>query len=148
MPHFGLIDEYKMQPHEAALMRARLHIRSGMRRLRQGMAREGLLTLYDALYSAMRFYILSPGNKERFDGAEGIQRTEEMALYQMLRHAGVLDGSFDFESFFALMEKLLDGADVEIDATAALKGYDKLMAQLGVMPFDESALPAEDPNKP
>ena len=89
MPHFGLMDEYKMEPHEAALMRARLHIRSGMRRLRQGKLREGLLTLYDSLYSGMRFYILSPENKDRFDGAEGIQRTEEMALYELLRSAGV-----------------------------------------------------------
>ncbi len=148
MPHFGLIDEYKMQPHEAALLRARLHIRSGMRRLRQGMLKEGLFTLYDALYSGMRFYILSPDNKNRFDGADAIQRTEEMALYKMLRHAGVVDGSFDFESFFVLMEKLIDGADVEINSAEALKGYDKLMTQLGVMPFDESALPAEDPTKP
>ena len=66
----------------------------------------------------------------------------------MLRHAGVLDGSFDFESYFVLMEKLIDGVDVEINSTEALKGYDKLMTQLGVMPFDESALPPEDPTKP
>jgi hypothetical protein len=145
MPHFGLMDEYKMQPHEAALMRARLHIRSGMRRLRQGMLKEGLLTLYDSLYSGMRFYILSPANKERFDCVEGIRRTEEKALYKLLRDAGVVDGSFNFDSFFALMEKLLDGVDVEINSTEALKGYDRLMTQLGVMPFDESALPPEDP---
>jgi hypothetical protein len=148
MPHFGLIDEYTMLPHEAALLRARLHIRSGMRRLRQGMLKEGLFTLYDSLYSGMRFYILSPENRDRFAGADGTQRTEEMALYKMLRHAGVVDGSFDFESFFALMEKLIDGVDVEINSTEALKGYDKLMTQLGVMPFDESALPPEDPTKP
>jgi hypothetical protein len=148
MPHFGLIDEYKMQPHEASLMRARLHVRSGMRRLRQGMLKEGLLTLYDALYSGMRFYILSPDNKDRFDDATGMQRTEEMALHEMLRQAGVVDGSFDFESFFALMEQLLDGADVEINTKEALRGYDKIMTQLGVMPFDESALPPEDPTKP
>ena len=59
-----------------------------------------------------------------------------------------MDGSFDFDSFFALMEKLLDRADVEINITEALKGYDKIMTQLGVMPFDESALPPEDPNTP
>lgn len=148
MPHFGLMDEYKMQPHEAALMRARLHIRSGMRRLRQGMLKEGLLTLYDSLYFGMRFYILSPDNKDRFAGADGIQRTEEMALYKMLRHAGVVDGSFDFESFFVLVEKLIDGADDEINTAEALKGYDKIMTQLGIMPFDESALPPEDPKTP
>jgi hypothetical protein len=145
MPHFGLIDEYKMQPHEAALMRARLHIRSGMRRLRQGMLKEGLFTLYDSLYSGMRFYILSPENQDRFASADGIQRTEEMALYKVLRQAGVVDDSFDFESFFSLMEKLIDGVDVEINSTEALRGYDKIMTQLGVMPFDESALPPEDP---
>lgn len=145
MPHFGLIDEYKMPPHEAALMRARLHIRSGMRRLRQGMLKEGLFTLYDSLYFGMRFYILSPDNRGRFDDAAGIQRTEEMALYDMLRQAGVVDDSFDFESFFSLMEKLIDGVDVEINSTEALRGYDKIMTQLGVMPFDESALPPEDP---
>lgn len=37
MPHFGLMDADALGPIEAPLMRARLHIRGGRRRLRQGI---------------------------------------------------------------------------------------------------------------
>ncbi len=49
MPHFGLMDEGSLGPVEGPLMRARLHIRGGKRRLRQGKIAAAIATLYDAL---------------------------------------------------------------------------------------------------
>jgi len=59
MPHFGLMDENLMSREEALLLRSRLHYRCGARRLRQGKLPAGVVTLYDALLSAMRWYILT-----------------------------------------------------------------------------------------
>jgi len=68
MPHFGLMDETKMGKADAALMRARLHIRGGRRRLRQKKVAAGLVTLYDALLSAMRWYLLKTPRRNRNPG--------------------------------------------------------------------------------
>jgi N-acetylglucosamine-6-phosphate deacetylase len=64
MPHAGLMDTDALGPESAALQRARLHIRGGKRRLRQGKISAGLLTLYDALNAAMEWYITSPDRKD------------------------------------------------------------------------------------
>jgi hypothetical protein len=52
--------------HEKALlMRARLHIRAGKRRLHQEKISAGLVTLYDALSAAMKWYLSSPERRNK-----------------------------------------------------------------------------------
>ena len=62
MPHFGLIDEEKLGPVQSLLMRARLHIRGGRLRLQQRQISLGIITLYDALCTALQWYISVPEN--------------------------------------------------------------------------------------
>jgi len=57
MPHFGLMNERNMGPVEGPFLRARLHMRGGKRRLRQGKIAAGIVTLYDALNAAMQAYV-------------------------------------------------------------------------------------------
>jgi hypothetical protein len=64
MPHFGLMDEKALGPVEGPLQRARLHVRGGKRRLRQGKVAAGIVTLYDALNGAMQWYAASPGGRK------------------------------------------------------------------------------------
>ena len=145
MPHFGLMDESGMPIHEAALLRARLHLRSGRRRLCEGKLRSGVETLYDALYSAMRAYVLAPEEQHRF---EGVDISSEQALYDALVGAGILNGRFDFLRFKEMIDQALNEEvpvyDHEYDPAWLISGIESIMTLLGFLPFDESTLPKED----
>ncbi len=142
MPHFGLMDEYALGPVEGPLMRARLHIRGGKRRLRQGKISAGIITLYDALCSAMEQYIAVPERKKRLKMKEDDNLKDDKILFAVLNNSGILDGSFDYEAFNELVEK---ASKQEMpDYKKVLDGVESVMTQLGVMPFDENELPPED----
>jgi len=145
MPHFGLMDEYALGPVEGPLMRAKLHIRGGRRRLRQGKISLGIITFYDAMISAMQWYISDPSHKKMFKVNNNEDTNDDRIVYKILTRSGVLDGSFDYDAFNELAEKALYQDMSAYDYTGLLKGIESVMTQLGVMPFDESALPPEDP---
>ena len=144
MPHFGLMDETKMSREAAALLRARLHLRCGRRRVREGKNAAGLATLYDALLSAMRWYILTTPSLREALGRDLVEQLEnERVIVALLRRAGMLDGSFDWERFQDAVDRALMEEKTEIDQEHLLAGVEALMTRLGVMPFDENELPAE-----
>ncbi len=145
MPHFGLMDENKLGAAKGPLQRARLHIRGAKRRLRQGKIAAGIVTLYDALEGAMRSYIERPGRLAALGITNVRELNSEQELYGALVRAGVVDGAFDFEEFDCLTEQALRDEIPAFDYTELLASLESVMTQLGVMPFDESLLPPEDP---
>lgn len=146
MPHAGLMDEETLGPMEGPRQRARLHIRGGKRRLRQGKISAGIATLYDALEAAMRSYVDDLEKKAKLDIKEGENLNDDKASYAVLVRSGVLDGTFDFGAFDRLAEKALNEEIPWFDYHELLAGIESVMTQLGVMPFDETSLPPEDPN--
>jgi len=145
MPHFGLMNEDELGPVEGPLQRARLHIRGGKRRLRQGKIAAGIVTLYDALSSAMQWYVALPERRAKLVAVKDEDLLHDRTAYAVLVRAGVLDGRFDFDAFDRLTEQALDHDIPGYDHREVLEGVEDVMEQLGVMPFDESALPPEDP---
>jgi len=145
MPHFGLMDERALGPIEGPFQRARLHIRGGKRRLRQGKISAGIVTLYDALLAAMESYVNSPEHKRKLVTKQGDDLRDERTAYAVLVRSGVLDGAFEFETFERLMERALNEEMPGYDYRDVLQGIDRVMYQLGVMPFDDADLPPEDP---
>lgn len=145
MPHAGLMDERSLGPEEGPLLRARLHIRGGKRRLREGKIAAGIVTLYDALNGAMEWYIASPERMSRLMIAEGDDLNDDRSIYRVLVRSQVLDGGFDFDSFDRLVDRALHAEMPGFDYKIMLKEIEAVMEQLGVMPFDEDALPPEDP---
>jgi hypothetical protein len=145
MPHFGLMDEKKLGPSEGPFLRARLHIRGGKRRLRQGKIAAGIVTLYDALEGAMQAYVADPARKGRLKIGKSENLNDEKTLYGVLVRSRVLDGGFDFEAFDSLTDRALHEEMPEYDYRELLSGIESVMTQLGVMPFDEVSLPPEDP---
>jgi len=145
MPHFGLMDEGALGPIEGPFQRARLHIRGGKRRLRQEKISAGIVTLYDALLAAMESYVNSPEHKESLVIKQGDDLTDERTVYAVLVRSGALDGAFEFETFEKLTEKALNEEMPGYDYRDVLQGIERVMTQLGVMPFDEADLPPEDP---
>jgi len=126
-------------------MRARLHIRGGRRRLRQGKISAGILTLYDALSAAMEWYIASPERRNKLQVREGENLNDDRTVFNVLTRSGILDKKFDYEAFDKLVEKASYKDMPDYDYGEILKGIESLMSQLGVMPFDERELPSEDP---
>jgi len=145
MPHFGLMNERKMGSVEGPLLRARLHMRGGKRRLRQGKISAGIVTLYDALEAAMQAYISDPVRKAGLSLRHGDDLNNERIVYTVLVRSRVLDGMFDFDEFDRLTERALREEMPEFDYRPILSGVENVMTRLGVMPFDEASLPAEDP---
>lgn len=145
MPHAGLMDENRLGYLDALLLRARLHMRGGRRRLRQGKISAGIVTLYDALSAAMEWYISSPEKRQRLIISKEDNLKDELTIFKVLVRSGVLDGRFDYEAFNKLVEKSLNQEMVDYDYSDILKEIESVMTQLGVMPFDEE-LPEEAPS--
>lgn len=146
MPHFGLMNEDALGPVQGPLQRAMLHIRGGRRRLRQGKISAGIVTFYDALSSAMQWYLALPARRSKLVLVRGEDLLDDRTAYAVLVRSGVLDGRFDFAAFDRLTEHALLNEMSGYDYRATLKGVEAVMEQLGVMPFDETDLPPEDPS--
>jgi hypothetical protein len=146
MPHAGLMDEQALGPERGPFQRARLHIRAGRRRLRQGKTAAGIVTLYDALDAALLWYFASSERRKALLIAPSDDLNDDRTMFRILVAAGVLDGSFDFGAFDRLTERALQEELPGYDHREVLAGIEGVMAQLGVMPFDEAALPSEDPS--
>jgi hypothetical protein len=144
VPHFRSVDD-ALGPVEGSFMRAKLHIRGGKQRLRDGKISMGILTLYDAVVSAMEGYVASPGHRNKLKIHAGEDMNNDNTLYSVLTRSGVLDGTFDYAKFNNIVELALKQELSSFDYSGILKGVERVMTQLGVMPFDESQLPPEDP---
>jgi len=137
--------EDELGPVEGPLQRAKLHIRGSKRRFRQRKTAAGIATLYDALSSAMQWYLASPERSSKLPLNKDEDILQDRTAYAVLVRAGVLNGRFDFEAFDRLTDQALAGELPGYDHQNLLKGVEAVMVQLGVMPFDEAALPPEDP---
>lgn len=139
------MNEQALGPVKGPFVRARLHIRGGKRRLRQGKISAGIVTLYDALEGAMRSYTSDPLRLSTLAIKEGENLNDDNTLYAVLVRSGALDGKFDFEAFDRLTERALHEEISNYDYGEILSGIESIMTRLGVMPFDENELPPEDP---
>jgi hypothetical protein len=137
------MDETPMTEEEAALQRARLHIRAARNRLRQDKLAAGVGTLYDAFYFAMRWCVLRRGDE--LEIRENDDFSEPGDLFQILARSNVLDRSFHFQFFEALLEETLEDEIPTVDWQSLMDEMERAMTALGVMPFDEKALLPEDP---
>jgi hypothetical protein len=143
-PHFGLMDESGMTREDALLLRAQLHWRGGMRRIREKKTAAGIATLYDAMLSAMRWYILTRLRDEA--GEDVMENIEnERFVFFLLRKAGLLSPSFDLRFMEDVVDKALMEEDIESRKDRFIEQVQHVMTRLMVLPFDESELPPEDP---
>ena len=147
MPHAGLIDSETLGPEAAALLRARLHLRGARRRFGQGRCALALAALYDSLTSAMDWFLSSPTRRAGASLA-AFPPSDDVSTHAALVRTGVLDGSFDFAAFQQVVYRALDEDPGASRCAEWLPGAEALLAQLGVLPFDEARLPREDPSAP
>ena len=146
MPHFGLMDTRdSFEKPEGALLRARLHIRGGKRRLRQGKISAGIVTLYDAFLFALRWYVALPEQRKALTVGEKDDLSDEKRVFELIKSAGIFPVDFKYDEFNALVEKASEEEMPDYDFSGMLIAFEAFMTGLGVMPFNESELPPEDP---
>ena len=146
MPHFGLMNENDLGPVEGPLMRAKLHIRCGRRRLREGKISAGIVTLYDALVSAMKWYIARADENKHLLITEKDDMTDDRSMFEVLRRSGVIDNSQDFAAIDKILERALEDEMQGYDYSEYLASVESILTRIGVLPFDEEELPPEDPS--
>jgi hypothetical protein len=146
MPHFGLMDTRdSFEKPEGALLRARLHIRGGKRRLRQGKISAGIVTLYDALLFGLRWYAFSPDHRKALGIRLEDAFSDEKRVFELIKSLDLFPVEFDYDKFDMLVEKAADNEMADYDYSGILREFETFMTALGVMPFNESELPPEDP---
>jgi hypothetical protein len=146
MPHFGLMNEDALGPVEGPLMRAKLHIRCGRRRLREGKISAGIVTFYDALVSAMKWYIAQADKRKFLRITEKDDITDDKTMFEVLKRSGIIDGASEFAAIDKIVDKGLAGEMPGYDYSGYLADMESVLTQLGVLPFDENELPPEDPS--
>jgi hypothetical protein len=67
-------------------------------------------------------------------------------MLRTLESAGIVDGSFDLPAFDKLVDRAAHEEMPDYDYRPMLSQFESLMTQIEVMPFDEAALPPEDPS--
>lgn len=144
MPHYSLMDENKMSEAEAALLRARLHLRGGKRRLQKGLSAAGIVALYDSVLFGMRYYIAR--NTRCASYVEDTDLWDAASLFHALTKAGVFEDPLTFNLFSLVVERALWNESFSFDAEATLTDVEAMLTKLGVIPFNESALPSESPS--
>ena len=145
MPHYGLMDPTQMSEEDAALMRARLHIRGGKRRLQEGLKAAGIAALYDALLFGMHYYLARQERCEKIDLAENTDLWDAVALFHTLARTGIFDDPYAFDRFSLIVERALWQESFSFDADATLAEVERMLTKLGVIPFNENLLPRENP---
>lgn len=150
MPHFGLMDPDALGPEKAALMRAKLHVRGGKRRLRQGKTASGLVTLIDALTYGVQWYLESPDRRAAAEIEESHPPRDEREAFGLLVRADVVKkGTVDYALLEDITQRALDQYPLEdlpgFDVGEVVSSLEEALTQIGVLPFDESSLPPEDP---
>ena len=150
MPHFGLMESEEMKPDEAALLRARLHIRGGMRRLKQGKVSAGIAALHDALIHGMQWFLSAKHPELLYTNSEAdYDLTDDMTLLQFIQKTDSFAHYSYKEDFKYLLDILYQALDNKIngfDQPRYIQIIEKFMYQLGVEPFSYEDLPLEDPS--
>ncbi len=59
--------------------------------------------------------------------------------------SAVLSGTFDYERYDRVLDRALETEIPPAAAAGVLEGVESVLTELGVLPFDESELPPENP---
>jgi hypothetical protein len=119
-----------------ALICARLHLRGGKRRLQKGLTAAGVVALYDSILFGMRYYITRHAHFAAFQ--KTIDLWDAAAMFQVLTRLGVFEDPLIFNRFSLIVERALWQRSFLFDTNAVLTEVEKMLATLGVMPFNEN----------
>ena len=144
MSSHGLMNPAQISEADAALMRAYVHLRSGLHGGQEPTFGAGITALYDAVLLGMRDYIA------RHEGcASFVQNTDPWdapALYHALVRAGVFDDPLRFNRFSLIVERALWEGSLSSDAEPAFAEAESMLAKLSILPLARPTLPGNPPS--
>ena len=135
MSRYDWIDITWLNDPKAALLCARLYLRSGKRRLRAGYSRAGIAALYDAVLFGMRYYIARHKRCESL--VENTDPWDAPGLCHALARAGVFEDPLLLNRFSLTVERALWEEAYSIDSESMLAEVEKILLKLGVIPARE-----------
>jgi hypothetical protein len=141
----GHTENNKPCAEEVLFVRARLHKHTGTLRLREGKISLGIVTLYCALNSAMQWYVACPEHAKKLFVKSTDNLNDDNILFEILSRSGVITSGFDYSGFSELVDDALYKNMSEFNYSSILTNVESVMNQLGILPFDESGLPVDDP---
>ncbi|MCA1766062.1 MAG: hypothetical protein LC633_07435, partial [Desulfobulbaceae bacterium] len=100
--------------------------------------------LYDALLSGMRWYILT-GQAARPEDFSAEDLENERYVFHLLKKAGLIDSSLNLARIQDLVDRALMDENIRAEQAWFFAELEKFLTRLKVLPFDESALPPEEP---
>ncbi|MBI5666074.1 MAG: hypothetical protein HZC49_13450 [Nitrospirae bacterium] len=136
MPYLGHTDNKTPCTEDVMCVRARLHIHTGRRRLREGKISLGIVTLYDALYSAMQWYVACHDHRDKLITISSDNLNDESVLFDILVRSGIITYNFDYSTFSELVDSALYKDMSDYDYSGILKDIESIIAQLIVVPLD------------
>ena len=144
MSSHGLMNIDQISDAHAALMRAYVHLRSGLHGGQEPTFGAGITGLYDAVLLGMREYIAR--HQECASFVENTDPWDAPALYHALVRAGVFDDPLRFNRFSLIVERALWEGSLSSDAEPAFAEAESILAKLSILPLDRSALPGNSPS--
>jgi hypothetical protein len=141
MSPYDLIDITHLTEPRAALLCARLRLRTGRRHLQKGQSAAGMVALYDAMLFGMRYYIIQHKRCESF--VENADLWDAVSLFHALTRAGVFDDPLTFNRLSLLVERALWQGSSTTDADSILTEFEEMLSKLGILPLDKAGLPGK-----
>jgi len=139
------MNESEMREIDAALLRARLHLRAFWTLMRHKKFAHGICALYDSLESAFHWFILSH-DQISYVPSQYIHSASQ--AYKILIESGLVKLDFDIESFENLLTRALkydfDDKNPDFDFEKLWRDIEKVFHELGILPFDLDSLPKEN----
>ena len=143
LQHTGFIDE-SLDRDEALLMRARLHVRGSWNRFSEGMRKDAIAAMYDAISSAMQRFLFRNVSEKVLTLEKGENPSDDLTLFKSLERSGIFDESVsldDFEYIAHTLDNALEDRLDSFDETRFVETSHILLVQLGVLPFNVCELP-------
>ena len=129
----GFLDTNLLTDAQTELLCARLYLRAGKRRVKNGFRPHDMAAFYNSVFFGMRYYIVKHKGYDVF--VKDHDLWDAANLFQFLTRAGVFDDPLLFNRFSLAVERALWQASYSFDLNTLLEEVEGILTKLGVLPY-------------
>ena len=129
----GFLDVNRLTDARTELLCARLYLRAGKRRMKEGFRPHDMAAFYNSVFFGMRYYILKHKGCAVFVNDHDLW--DAANLFQALARAGVFNDPLLFNRFSLVVERALWGKSYSFDPNTLLEEVEGILTKLGVLPY-------------
>jgi hypothetical protein len=141
MTQNGTVDNNTFHSLEYLHKRTLKHLRVGREQLAGGKISLGLITLYDALITAMSWFMAIPENRKRIIIRKGDDLNKDKVIFNILARCGIIGRGLNYDAFNGIVEEALKKDMSEFDFELTIKEIENVMGDLGILSYEENGLP-------